>query len=133
VIDGYQVDASAVINDNTKYQVTYQYKDGSKEHEQISIGKGKQSSDDMGKYIAEVTESRTGSNDFYMSWTRESKLATDIDIWVEAVDTPGTQRIAVPNGKTSASSIKFNQITGATLVTFDEYGRSISVGYSFDD
>lgn len=133
VIDGYQVAPSAVINDNTKYQVTYQYKDGSKEHEQISIGKGKQSSDDMGKYIAEITESRSGSNDFYMSWTRESKLATDIDVWVQEVGKFGSQRVSVPDGAKSASSHEFNEIERATLVAFDEYGRSISVGYSFDD
>tara|TARA_Y100000588_G_scaffold372387_1_gene444880 strand:- start:10 stop:1806 length:1797 start_codon:yes stop_codon:yes gene_type:complete len=132
VIDGYQVAPSAVINDNTKYQVTYQYKDGSKEHEQISIGKGKQSSDDMGKYIAEITESRSGSNDFYMSWTRESKLATDIDVWVQEVGKFGSQRVSVPDGAKSASSNEFNEIERATLVAFDEYGRSISVGYSFD-
>ena len=80
VIDGYQVDSNAVINDNTSYQVTYQYKDGSKEHEQISVGKGKQPGEDMSQYIAQITESRSGSGDFYMSWTRESKLTTDTDI-----------------------------------------------------
>lgn len=134
VIDGYQVDAGAMINDNTKYHVTYQYNDDSKDtHEQISIGKGKQSSDNMGKYIAEITESRSGSNDFYMSWTRESKLATDIDVWVQEVGKFGTQRVSVPDGAKSVSSNEFNDIERATLVAFDEYGRSISVGYSFDD
>ncbi|UWZ99611.1 hypothetical protein [Vibrio splendidus] len=130
VIDGYKVAPNSVINDNAKYEVTYKYKDGSPDtNEQISIGKGKQSSDDMSKYIAELTDSRTSSGDFYMSWTRESKLATDIDVWVQEVGQPGTQRVAVPEGKTSVSATTFQ----ATLVTFDEYGRSISVGYTFEE
>ncbi|CAK2053343.1 hypothetical protein [Vibrio crassostreae] len=134
VIDGYQVDANSVINDNAKYEVTYQYKDGSPDtNEQISIGKGKQSSDDMSKYIAELVDSRGSNGDFYMNWTRESKLATDIDVWVQEVGQPGTQRVAVPDGKTSVSATTFNEIERATLVTFDEYGRSISVGYAFEE
>ncbi|MGR5559446.1 hypothetical protein ACQKQC_24530 [Vibrio fortis] len=57
--------------------------------------------------------------------SRESELATDIDIWVKEVVKFGTQRVSVPDRAKSVSSHEFNDIERATLVAFDGY----SAGY----
>ncbi|MBY5948457.1 hypothetical protein [Photobacterium rosenbergii] len=134
VIDGYAVGKQEMIRDNTSYNVEYQYVDGSPNTvETITVGKGKTSDEEMAPYLATINELRNTAGDFYMRWSRESQLATDIDVWVTEVNEYGSKRVAVESGAHEVSSDELDALKHAYLVAFDEYGRSISVGYDFNN
>lgn len=131
VIDGYSVSDDQEIPDNTIYNVEYKYTNGSADtYEQIKIGKGKDSSEEMAKYIATLDEHRTSDGNLYMRWSRESKLVTDLDVWATELNSVrGSVRVPVVNNANEIETDKLDIVENAYLASFDEYGRSISVGY----
>jgi hypothetical protein len=132
VIDGYAVADDQDIPDNSTFNVEYHDEKGFLKSEKISISKGKDSNANMAKYIATLEESRTNAGDFYMKWSRESKIATDIDVWAtEANSSRGSVRVTVAEGANEIKTDKLDIVERAYLISFDEYGRSISVGYDF--
>ncbi|MCW8332112.1 lipoprotein [Photobacterium sp. SDRW27] len=131
VIDGVKLDDDEFISDNNKFLVEYFKKDSGNSNEEISIGKGMESDEAMSKYFAQLDRLVNEDGNFYMSWTRESQLVTDIDAWATEVGQFGSKRVPVINNANEVSTDKLDKLKSVYLASFDNHGRAISSGFHF--
>ncbi|WP_133407961.1 hypothetical protein [Parashewanella tropica] len=127
VIDGYPV--SGGIKDNANYTIKYMKNNEAVYVETLSIGKTHAEGDVLALPKMEKLDRDAGS--FSYEWKPSSPLWIDTDIWVSDINSPGSQRFAVKKGETKVSSKSLDKIDFINHSMFDNYGRSISLQYSF--
>ncbi|MGR5149457.1 hypothetical protein ACQKP8_23285 [Photobacterium alginatilyticum] len=131
IIDGVPVKDGVTISDNSAYTVTYYDGTTKLAEETVNISKGMSTKTEMQPYLAKQEALVTDEGNFYVRWSRESTLVSDLDLWVFEEGNFGSTRVSIDEGKQEASSKVLKQVNTVSLAAIDHYGRAIGQGLNY--
>ncbi|MCG7585422.1 hypothetical protein [Photobacterium sp. OFAV2-7] len=131
IIHGVPVKDGVTVGDNSAYTVTYYNGTTKLTEETVNISKGMSTKAEMQPYLAKQEALVTDEGNFYVRWSRESTLVTDLDLWVFEEGNAGSTRVSINEGEQEASSKTLKQVNSVSLAAIDHYGRAIGQALSY--
>lgn len=142
ILSGYEINYDPAngpegnpVPDNSEYTLAY-FRNGETSpffEKTLNIGKGASDLKEVMPFLARKATMTLDAGGFEYSWSRESDLVTDADLWVYGRygHEGAGYRISIENGKTEASSDSLPLIGNVFHSAYDPYGRIITRGYLF--